>query len=131
MQLALILGIAFALLSVLFALQNNVPVTVTLLLWRFDSSLAVVLLIALALGALVAALVSSPAMIRGSWTNARQKRQIAELESEHAQKTRQIGELESEVSRLTPPSPTEVAEPKPYVGLKALITGGKGEDKGA
>ena len=63
MQLVLILGIAFAIVSVMFALQNNVPVTVNLLIWRFDGSLAVVLLIALALGAFVATLVSSPAMI--------------------------------------------------------------------
>ena len=63
MQLVLILGIAFAIVSAMFALQNNVPVTVNLLIWRFDSSLAVVLLIALALGAFVATLVSSPAMI--------------------------------------------------------------------
>ena len=53
MQLTLILGIVFAIGAVLFALQNNVPVTVTFALWRFDSTLAVVLLIALGLGALI------------------------------------------------------------------------------
>lgn len=131
MQLVLILGIAFALLSVMFALQNNVPVTVTLMVWRFDSSLAVVLLIALAFGALVAALVSSPAMIRGSWANARQRRRIAELEDAQAQDKRQIGELESEIVRLTPPTPAGEADKKPYVGLKTLITGGTDAQKDA
>ena len=57
MQLMLIAGIAFAIGAVLFALQNNVPVTVAFALWRFDSTLAVVLLIALGLGALIAAVV--------------------------------------------------------------------------
>ncbi len=131
MQLFLILGISFALLSVMFALQNNVPVTVTLLIWRFDSSLAVVLLIALACGAFVAAMVSSPAMIRGSWANSRQRRRITELESEQSQKARQISELESEVARLTPPAPAGDVEKKPYVGLKALITGNKDGSKDA
>lgn len=45
MQLVLILGIGFAIASVVFALQNNVPVAITFLLWRFDSSLAIVLLL--------------------------------------------------------------------------------------
>lgn len=44
MQLLLILGIVFAIGSVTFALQNNIPVTVIMGFWRHDSSLAVVLL---------------------------------------------------------------------------------------
>ena len=52
MQLITLLGIAVALAAVAFALQNNVPVTVTFLLWRFDSPLAMVLLLALSLGAI-------------------------------------------------------------------------------
>ena len=51
MQLAVIAAIAAAIVGVAFAMQNNVPVTVNVLLWRFDSSLAMVLLLALALGA--------------------------------------------------------------------------------
>lgn len=129
MQLVLILGIAFAIVSVMFALQNNVPVTVNLLIWRFDGSLAVVLLIALALGAFIAALVSSPAMIRGSFASARQRRRIAELETEQTQKSRQIKELESEIARLTPPPSPGEPTPKPYVGLKALIASGRSEQK--
>ena len=74
MQLMLIVGIVFAIGAVLFALQNNVPVTVTFALWRFDSTLAVVLLLALGLGALIAALVSTPTVIRGQWGGARLRR---------------------------------------------------------
>ncbi len=46
MQLLLILGIVFAIGTVTFAMQNNIPVTVVLGFWRYDSSLAVVLLVA-------------------------------------------------------------------------------------
>ena len=51
MQVMIIVAILAAMGRVAFALQNNVPVTVTFLVWRFDSSLAMVLLMALALGA--------------------------------------------------------------------------------
>ena len=54
MQLALIFGIVIAAGAVIFALQNNIPVTVTLGLWGFDGSLALLLLLALGLGVLVA-----------------------------------------------------------------------------
>ncbi|PIY97724.1 MAG: DUF1049 domain-containing protein, partial [Hydrogenophilales bacterium CG_4_10_14_0_8_um_filter_62_70] len=64
MQIMLIFGIIFAIGSVTFALQNNIPVTVTFAVWRFDSSLAMVLLLALGLGAIIAALLSSPTVIR-------------------------------------------------------------------
>ena len=64
MQLALIFGIVIAAGAVIFALQNNIPVTVTLGLWGFDGSLALLLLLALGLGVLVAGLVSSPPYIR-------------------------------------------------------------------
>jgi len=53
MQLMLILGIIFAIGAVTFALQNDVPVTLAFASWHYDSSLAVVLLLALGLGALL------------------------------------------------------------------------------
>lgn len=82
MQLTVILGIAVAIGGVMFALQNNVPVTVTFLVWRFDSSLAMVLLLALALGAIIVALVSTPSTLRHQWSAKRQARRIEALERE-------------------------------------------------
>ena len=79
MQLAVILGILVAIGGVLFALQNNVPVTVTFLVWRFDSSLAMVLILALALGAIIVALVSTPAALRSYWTIARLRGEVSRL----------------------------------------------------
>ena len=57
MQLLVILGILFAAGAVVFALQNNAPATVVFLLWRFDGSLAIVLLLAVTLGAIIVAFV--------------------------------------------------------------------------
>lgn len=119
MQLVLILGIAFAIGGVTFALQNNVPVTVAFASWHYDSSLAVVLLAALGLGALIAGLVSSPSVIKGQWTGSRLRRQVAILEEERASLERRLHELESAVPGKVPAPAAEDAAP--YVGLKALI----------
>lgn len=124
MQLILIFGITIAIGSVMFALQNNVPVTVTFAIWRFDSSLAMVLLLALGLGVIIAALLSSPAVVRGQWTASRLRRQIAGLEEDKAVLAQRVSKLESEVARKTPASTPAPVEEKPYVGLKTLLTGG-------
>lgn len=93
MQLVVILAIVVATLGVVFALQNNVPVTVTFLLWRFDSSLAMVLLIALGLGAVIVALVSVPATLRSKWALSRHRREISRLKAGHEHLEGQIAEL--------------------------------------
>lgn len=124
MQLILIFGITIAIGAVMFALQNNVPVTVNFALWRFDSSLAMVLLLALGLGVIIAALLSSPAVLRGQWTASRLRRQITGLEEEKSVLAQRVVQLEAEVARISPASVPEPEEPKPYVGLKTLLTGG-------
>lgn len=124
MQLLLIFGIAFAIAAVAFALQNNVPVTVGFIFWSFDGSLAMVLLLAIGLGAIIAGLVSSPAVIRGQWAAARLRRQVAALEGEKADQLRRIRALEAELKRLDPSAELAPEQPRPYVGLKALLTSG-------
>lgn len=127
MQLLLIVGIVFAIGAVTFALQNNAPVTVAFAFWHYDSSLAVVLLVALGLGALIAGLVSTPSVLKGQWAGARLRRQVAILEDDKASLERRVRELESAMAQYTP-APVPVAEePAPYVGLKALMFGS--EDK--
>lgn len=123
MQLMLIFGIIFAIGSVAFALQNNVPVTVTFAVWRFDSSLAMVLLLALGLGAIIAALLSSATVIRGQWNASRLRRQLASTEEEKAVLERRVGELEIKLEQLSPASAPALEAEKPYVGLKTLLTG--------
>jgi len=101
MQLITIVGIAVAIAGVAFALQNNVPVTVTFLLWRVDSTLAMVLLLALGLGAIVVALVSTPAALRKQWQLSRQQKEIAKLEST-------VSDLRTRVADLERPTPSPV-----------------------
>ncbi len=120
MQLLTIVAMLFAAASVTFALQNNVPVTVTFLLWRFDSSLAMVLLVALALGSFSGARVSTPSTVRRQWTISRQRKRIEELEQACSDQKQKLAEMER---RATASEPAAKDQP-PYVGLKQLIAGG-------
>ena len=103
MQLTILLAFAVAIAAVAFALQNNVPVTVTFFVWRFDSALAMVLLVAVAIGALIVALLSTPAVLRLQWNVARQRKQIAALEQ--ANRT-----LQAQLGRPTEGEPTPAAQ---------------------
>lgn len=80
MQLWLIMAIVVAMLAVIFALQNAVPITVSFLTWKFESSLALVLLLTIALGVLMSLLVSVPSKIKKIKTILDQKKKIQELE---------------------------------------------------
>jgi putative membrane protein len=125
MQLLLILGIALAIAAVAFALQNNSTVTVTLGIWSFDSSLAMVLLLATGIGAIIAVLLSWPSMLKSMWTSARLRRQINRLEAERDTLERRVGQLEAELARVSPePIPQE---PPRYLGLKSILVGGETE----
>jgi len=118
MQLLAIFAMVVGLGSVMFALQNNVPVTVTFLVWRFDGSLAMIILLAIALGGLIVALLSTPATLRRQWAGRRQDKRINELEKER--KTLQA-ELDAVRSRLpTTPEDDDGGE-RPYVGLRQLL----------
>jgi len=121
MQLFLILGIVFAIGAVSFALQNDVAVTIVFGFWRYDSSLPVVLLVALGLGALIAGLVSAPSVIKGQWAGARLRRQVASLQDDRALLERRVRELESEIAKKTPAPVSAAEEAAPYVGLKSVI----------
>ena len=132
MQLGLIIGILFAIMAALFAMQNIVPVVVSLGFWSFEGSLALVLLMTLGLGALIAGLLSSPAMIRRQLNTSKLARQMADLERKLADEARRNEELTAEVARLRKPvapeaaptaAPTEAAPEKNYVGLRSRMAG--------
>lgn len=128
MQLMLILGIVFAIGAVVFALQNNVAIVVSFAVWQFEGSQALVLLLTLGAGALIAGLVSSPMVIRRQWEAARMRRQISDLERKVAELQSSEAKLVARVQDLSPDAEIEPpSEPKPYVGLRSLLGGGGGE----
>ncbi len=68
MILSLILGLVVGGLSVIFALQNVFPVTVTFLSWEITASLALLIAISVLVGLVIAALVSIPGAIANAMT---------------------------------------------------------------
>ena len=80
MPLLLFLALLIAILAVVFAVQNAIPITVTFFSWKFEGFLALVLLLTLALGVVMSLLVSRPAMIKRSWVISQQKKRIEDLE---------------------------------------------------
>jgi uncharacterized integral membrane protein len=104
MQLIVILSIVVAIGGVSFALQNQMTVTVSFLLWRFDSSLAMVILISLALGACVVLLASLPAQIKNRWGVTRSCKQIDSAESTQRKLQERVTELENQLAALRKPA---------------------------
>jgi len=123
MQLAIIVAIVIAIAGVAFATQNSVPATVVFLVWRFDGSLGVIVLLALALGALVAALVSTPAALRANWVARRQRKEIDSLKLAHAEAQARAVELErraaSSLSATVPAEAPDLPEPVGFQGTTA------------
>ena len=74
--------------AVAFSLQNSEPIIINFFSWRFQGSLVVVLLTALACGVLLSVIASLPSFIKKSRLIAQQQKTIAQLEqtaAEHKQ----------------------------------------------
>ena len=90
MPLFIVLAIAIAFVTIAFALLNNQQVPVDLLFARPQGSLAVILLITLAIGVLVGILVLVPTVVKRGWRISRLTRQTADLEQEITSRDRNL-----------------------------------------
>jgi len=121
MQLTVIIGIIIAIAGVAFALQNSVPVTLSFLFWRFDGSLAMVVLLALALGAVVIALVSTPVALRSRWSANRQRKEIESLQEANASLRERVAELERQLpARASSVESADDPQSANAIGLRAI-----------
>lgn len=75
-------SIAILILAVILAVQNASSITVMLLFWRVDASLAIVIFLCFGLGALAAAMALMPAWYRKHSALKRLQRRISELEAD-------------------------------------------------
>ena len=87
MQLFLVVALGLAILTVIFALQNPIPVSVAFFGWEFEGSLALVLLLTFALGVLVSFLISIPAILKRRSAVSTQTKKIEELENRLRERT--------------------------------------------
>ena len=81
MQIFLYFGLFIAILAILFAVQNNDPVTVSFIIWNFRGSLALILLIAMAAGALISTLISIPSSVKAHLAARNQRKKTGALEA--------------------------------------------------
>ena len=110
MPLLLIAALVVAFFAIIFALQNAAPVAVTLGIWEFEASLAIILLVTLAIGFFVGLCVALPSLIRRNLRISRQKKQVAQLQSELVEaKTAPASDLSAPPPALPPSPSTDVA----------------------
>jgi len=76
--------IAVLLLAVAFAVQNTAAVNVSLLLWKSQASLAIVMALCLATGFLVGLLTVAPSFLKGRRHARNLERQLAKLDTDFA-----------------------------------------------
>ena len=108
MVFTLILALAFAIVAVIFALQNTDVVTVTFFSLSYEGSLALIILVAVALGILIGVLVMTPGNIKNKISSTRNRKKVSSLESSLEEHKSKLAALE----KPTPPEP-EVDELKP------------------
>jgi uncharacterized integral membrane protein len=74
--------IVLLLLAVAFAVQNTAAVNVSLLLWKSEASLAIVMTLCLALGFLVGLLTVAPSFLKGRRHARNLERRLAALDTQ-------------------------------------------------
>jgi uncharacterized integral membrane protein len=100
MRLFLILALIIAILAIIFALQNAVPIEIAFGIWRLEESLALVLLLTLTVGFVVGLLVSIPTITRREWKISNQKKKIVELENSLNENIEQISSQRKRIDYL-------------------------------
>lgn len=109
-QIFLFFAFLVAALAVTFALQNTAVVTVSFLFWSFTGSLALVLFMALATGALIGWLVTMPSVLRGRIAAVSHRRRLGALQASLAEHKARLDAMEKAAA---PPSTAAVAQAAP------------------
>ena len=112
MQIYMILSLIVAGIAILFAVQNAGMIEINFLVWSFEGSLALVLLIALALGVVISLLASAPSVIRRNLTIRSQKIRINELETNLAAQQDKLTAAQAQIDELKQPKLTDEAQPE-------------------
>jgi lipopolysaccharide assembly protein A len=100
MKINIIFALLIAIIAVIFALQNITTVRVSFFFWSIEGSLALVLLVTLAVGVLISSLTSLPSVISGKWTTSSQRKKLAKTETERNMYQQKAEAAEKEVKNL-------------------------------
>ncbi len=96
----ILFALLIAVVAVIFALQNTYAVTVTLFIWNFQGSLALVLLGALAVGLLIGLLAALPGLVRGRVTIGGHRKKLTVMEKDLNDYKQRAETAEKEVKEL-------------------------------
>ncbi|MEM8829507.1 MAG: LapA family protein [Cyanobacteria bacterium P01_G01_bin.19] len=80
MVFLVIVGLAMAILAILFAFQNAAIVTISFGIWELEQSLAIVLLWTLGLGIIISLLLSLPTILKRGWQISQYEKKVADLD---------------------------------------------------
>lgn len=108
MQIFLFLALILMGVTIIFAVQNTSTTIIRFLTWQTEGSLALVLLIATAAGALISFFFSLPTLVRDKWTVRSLKKKMNELEIEIDQKNPQLQETDQKIAESEEDSRIEV-----------------------
>ena len=101
MIFSLILALAFAIVAVIFALGNTAPVTISFLSWSLqEQPLALVLLVAVALGILIGVLLMTPGAIKRNLALSGEKKKLKGTAKELNEHKTKLTELEKKENLL-------------------------------
>jgi len=100
MRIFVILALLILVAAVIPLLQNMSVITLTAYLWNVHTSLAVALLIALAIGALIVLLLLAPGSVRNKLSVSDYKKKLASLEEERNKLQKRAEDAEKEVAKL-------------------------------
>jgi putative membrane protein len=112
MQVFLFFALIIAILAIIFAIQNNSPTEVSFFLWQFKGSLALVLLISMAVGALISFLASLPTNIRVRWALRNQRKRLADLEANLGEHKEKLEETQKQLEQAKKPAQAEEKQPE-------------------
>ena len=113
----LIIILLFAVMAVIFAVQNVEVVPISFLLWQTEGSLALVLLLALVIGVVIGLLVTLPTRIKFSRQLSKRKKEITGLEGTIQVQAGRISALEGEAAAIEElEAPVEVP-PQEVIGV--------------
>ena len=113
MQIFLFFALIISVLAVIFAIQNNDPTTVTFAVWKYNGSLALVLLVAVAAGSLISFFVSLPSNLKTRWTLRQQRKKLTELETSLATVRGELEEAQKIINEANQPAQPPVVLPEP------------------
>jgi putative membrane protein len=98
MQIFLFLALVLMGVTIIFAVQNTATTMVRFLTWQTEGSLALVLLVAVAVGALISFFFSLPTHARDKWTVRSQRKKMKELEVELDQQNSKLVDSEKRLA---------------------------------